>query len=149
MRTHWPSTRLTPLFLAALTFAAAPLCQAADDCVIIVNKANTTDAISASDLRKIFLGEKSTWTNGSKVTAVTPGPDQQEYAVVIKKTTGMSGGDFKRYFIQLSFLGKVVPPPRSLESAGAIAHFVGTYPGAIGCVPAADAGPAVKPIKID
>ena len=133
--------------LLAVCFLVAPCCRAADDCVVIVNKANPTEAIGGQDLKKMFLGEKAIWPGGAKVSAVTPLADNPDYAAVIKRTTGMSSGDFKRYFIQLSFLGKVVPPPRSLDSSATIAHFVATYPGAIGCVPAAGAGTSVKTIK--
>jgi hypothetical protein len=121
----------------------------ADDYVVIVSKANPADSISAADLRKMFLGEKATWPNGTKVMAITPGPDRPEYALTIKRATGMSGPDFKRYFIQLSFLGKSVPPPRVLDTPAAIARFVATAPGAISCVPAADAGTGVKTLKVE
>ena len=59
----------------------------------------------------------------------------------------MSGADLKRYFIQLSFLGKAASPPKTLDSSAAIAKFVGASRGAISCIPAADAGPAVKILK--
>jgi ABC-type phosphate transport system substrate-binding protein len=121
----------------------------ADDYVVIVNKANPADSISPSDLRKMFQGEKSTWANGSKVIAITPGPDRPEYGPAIKRATGMSGADFKRYFIQLSFLGKVVPQPKTLDTPAAIARFVGASPGAISCVPATDAGAGVKILKVE
>jgi hypothetical protein len=121
----------------------------ADDYVVIVSKANPVDTISAADLRKMFLGEKATWPNGTKVMAITPAQDKPEFALTIKKATGMTTPDFKRYFIQLSFLGKTVPPPRTLDTTAAIARFVGTSPGAISCVPAADAGAAVKTLKVE
>jgi hypothetical protein len=121
----------------------------ADDYVVIVNKANPVDSISVADLRKMFLGEKATWANGTKVMALTPGPDRPEYPPAIKRATGMSVPDFKRYFIQLSFLGKSVPPPRVLDTPAAIARFVSTSPGAISCIPAADAGAGVKALKVE
>ena len=133
-----------------LFFVGAPaLVGFADNYVVIVNKANATDSISAGDLRKMFQGEKTTWAGGAKVVAITPSPDRPEYGPAIKCTTGMSGPDFKRYFIQLSFLGKVVPPPKTLDTTAAIARFVGTSPGAVSCVPAADAGAGVKILKVE
>lgn len=137
------------LAIAVALFGLASPSPAADDFVVIVNKANPAESVSAADLRKMFLGEKSTWPSGAKVTAVTPGAETPAYGAAIKRATGMSAADFKRYFIQLSFLGKVVPPPRSLESTAAIAKFVSTYPGAVGCVPSADAGAGVKVLKVE
>ena len=137
------------VFACSLLIVAIQLFGFADDYVVIVNKANPTDTMSASEVKKLFLGEKTTWPNGSKVMAVTPAQDRPEYGPAIKKATGLNGPDFKRYFIQLSFLGKVVAPPRTLESPAALVRFVGSSPAAVSCVPAADAGPAVKILKID
>ena len=120
-----------------------------EDFIVIVNKANPAESISSADLKKMFLGEKASWPNGAKVVAVTPGSDRPEYNGAIKRATGMSSADFKRYFIQLSFLGKVVPPPRAADSPAALTRFVSTAVGAIGCVPAAAASPNVKTIKVD
>jgi hypothetical protein len=133
--------------IALLVTAVAGL-QAADDLVVIVNKTNPVDSISANDLKKMFLGEKAVWANGAKVTAVTPGPDRPEYNAAIKKATGMSSADFKRYFIQLSFLGRAAPPPRAFDAPGAAARFVSANPGAIACVPASEATGPVKSLKV-
>lgn len=133
----------------SLLILAIQLFGFADDYVVIVNKANPADAMSASDVKKLFLGEKTAWPNGTKVIAITPPPDHPEYGAAIKKATGFNGPDFKRYFIQLSFLGKVVTPPKSLDSTAAIVRFVSSSPGALSCIPAADAGAAVKILKIE
>jgi hypothetical protein len=138
------------LSLCWLLIGTGRLFSFADDYVVIVSKANPTDSLSVADLRKMFLGEKTTWANGTKVSAITPGPDRPEYGPAVKKATGMSGPDFKRYFIQLSFLGKLVAPPKTLDTTAAIARFVSSSPGAISCVPSADAGAAaVKILKIE
>ncbi len=135
--------------IASFLTGSLPAFGFADDYVVIVNKANPADSISSSDLRKMFMGEKAAWANGAKVVAITPGADRPEYGPAIKRATGMSGADFKRYFIQLSFLGKTVPLPKTLDSPAAIARFVGSSPGAVSCVPAADAGSAVKILKVE
>ena len=148
IKTAWKIA--APLLLAIAGICASGMfpCEAADDYVVIVNKANPADSISPADLRKMFLGEKGAWASGAKVAAVTPSPDSPEYAGAIKKATGMSGADFKRYFIQLSFLGKTVPPPRALDSAAAVARFVSTSPGGVSCVPASAASAGVKTIAL-
>ncbi len=153
MRTFKPSlpSRFRVLVVAVCCLLAEPpfAFGFVDDYVVIVNKANPADSISSADLRKMFVGEKTTWTNGAKVLAITPGPDRPEFALTIEKATGMSGPEFKRYFIQLSFMGKIVPPlPRTLDTTAAIARFVGTSLGAVSCVPAADVGPGVKILKV-
>ena len=143
------SWKISVALVLGLLSLTTVISRAADDYVVIVNKANPAESISAGDLKKMFLGEKATWAGGAKVVAVTPAPASPEYGEAIKKATGMSGPDFKRYFIQLSFLGKVVPPPKAVDSAAAAAHFVSTSPGGISCVPAADAGAGVKTLKVE
>jgi len=138
---------LPAIALVSLLTSGAVPCAAADDCVIIVNKANPLDSMSEADVRKLFLGEKAAWPDGTKAIPITPTSDKPEYGPAIKKTTGMSGADLKRYFIQLSFLGKAVSPPKTLDSSASIAKFVSASRGAISCVPAADAGPTVKILK--
>lgn len=147
IKASWKTVAPFALVLGVWAISMVP-CRGADDFVVIVNKANPADSISATDLRKMFLGEKGAWPSGAKVAAVTPSPDSPEYAAAIKKATGMSGADFKRYFIQLSFLGKTVPPPKAADSASSAAHFVSTAPGGISCVPAAAAGAGVKTIAL-
>lgn len=145
---HFWATRVAPTVMILLTAGSIPG-RTADDYVVIVNKANPADSITAADLRKMFLGEKSTWADGSKVAAVTPSPDSPAYPVAVKKATGMSSADFKRYLIQLSFLGKTFSPPIALNSPAAVARFVSTASGAISCVPATLAGPGVKTLKVE
>ncbi len=131
------------------------LCQAAftavvraEDCAVIVSKSNPVDTLSAADLKKMFSGEKTTWPNGTKVVAITPRPDSPNYEIAVKRTTGMTSPEFKRYYIQLSFLGNNVSPPRTLDPPSVIARFVGSSPGAISCIPAANADATTKILKI-
>jgi ABC-type phosphate transport system substrate-binding protein len=147
----FPFRLLAPftLLVCWLFSANTPAFGFADDYVVIVNKANPVDSISAADLKKMFLGEKTTWPNSTKVIPITPGQDRPEFVPAIKRATGMSSADFKRYFIQLSFLGKVVAQPKTLDSTAAIARYISSSPGAISCVPAADAGSAVKILKVE
>jgi hypothetical protein len=144
-----PSRLLAPaVVICCLVAGRTSALGFADEYVVIVSKANPANSISSTDLRKMFLGEKTTWTNGVKVMAITPGTDRPEFPLAIEKATGMSGPDFKRYFIQLNFSGKSVPLPRTLDTTAAIARFVGTSLGAVSCVPAADVGPGVKILKV-
>jgi hypothetical protein len=147
----WHTRFFVPVAVSICCLVAGikPSLGFADDYVVIVSKANPADSISSANLRKMFLGEKTTWANGTKVMAITPGPDRPEFALTVKKATGMSGPDFKRYFIQLSFSGKSVPAPRTLDTTAAIARFVSTSPGAISCVPHADVGAGVKTLKVE
>ena len=139
---------LVPAIAIMLALCSLPA-RAAEDCVIIVSAANPADSISSGDLKKMYLGEKTAWANGAKVSTATPGPDSPDYGVAIKKATGMSAGDFKRYMLQMSFVGKIVPLPRPFDTPAAMVHFVGGTPGGVGCVPAAAAATGVKVLKVE
>ena len=51
--------------VSLLTLWAIP-CAEVDDCVIIVNKANPLDSMSEAEVRRLFLGEKTAWPDGTK-----------------------------------------------------------------------------------
>lgn len=137
--------------LVALSLLASGVqrCDAADEYVVIVNAANPAASISPSELRRMFLGDKTSWEGGAKVAAATPAAGTPEYGLAIKKATGMSQADFKRYMLQMTFVGKAVTLPRAFETSAALAHFVGTTPGAVACVPTAAVVAGVKVLKTD
>src|ERR1700741_1583943 len=51
---------------------------------IIVNPSNPIENCSFEELRKIFLGEKSHWPNGRRITLVMLDPAQAERKVVLR-----------------------------------------------------------------
>ena len=137
------------LLMAASVAVCTQPCCAADDFVVIANPANPADSISSSDLKKMFLGDKTSWGNGAKVTAATLAAESPDYNSAIKKATGMASADFKRYMLQMTFTGKPVTLPRGFDSGAAVAHFVSATPGAVGCVPASAAAAGVKVLKVE
>ena len=74
---------------------------------IIVNQSNPVENFSFDDLRKIFLGERSHWPNGRRITLVMLDPSQPERKAVLRDIYGMSEKDFNNHFIQGVFSGAV------------------------------------------
>ena len=57
-----------------LTALAAPavMLAADDDLAVVVNKANSANNLTKSQLRKLVLGEQGSWPDGMKVGVVLP-----------------------------------------------------------------------------
>jgi ABC-type phosphate transport system substrate-binding protein len=145
--------------LAAATslwwMASAPPVQAAGEpIVVIVNAANPVDNLSMSELKKLFLSDRSKWDTGKSVAPVMVAAGAPERTAFLKIVCGMSDGDFGKYFMQAAFSGKSATPPKEVGNSASVKSVVAGSPGAIGFVKAADfhgdgSDGGVKAVKID
>jgi phosphate transport system substrate-binding protein len=115
---------------------------------VIVNRNNPTEALERRELRALFLGEKTTWPHGRRVTLVLREPGQPERTAAIRLIAGMSEDDLTRHFIHLTFTGSSAGGPRTLATAGGVKRFVFNVPGAIGVIRLADLDDTVKALRI-
>lgn len=127
---------------AASTAVRTPL-------AVIVNRSNPIDALGRRELRALFLGERTTWPHGRRVTLVLREAGQPERAAALRLIYGMSEDDLNRHFIHQAFTGSSATGPRALATAGGIKRFVFNVPGAIGVVRLADLDDTVKVLKIN
>ena len=116
---------------------------------IVVNQSNPVENCSFDELRKIFLGERSHWPNGRRITLVMLDPAQPERKVVLREIYGMSEKDLNNHFIQGVFTGNVLASPKTLANASEVRKFVFNVPGAIGYIRGADVDSSVKILRID
>lgn len=117
---------------------------AADEVDVIVNKANTLDELTVAEARKVFMGDKSVWPSGKRVTILMMAPGQPERAVILREIYKMSDGDYTKYFMQAAFTGRVTAPPKETSSAAQMKQLVSENPGAIGYVKKSDVDDTVK-----
>src|SRR5207253_6682003 len=75
----------------------------------------SSDVCSSDLLRKIFLGEKSHWTNGRRITLVMmdPGPERK---TVLRDIYRMNENDLNNHFIHGLFTGEVFVSPKTLAT---------------------------------
>jgi ABC-type phosphate transport system substrate-binding protein len=134
-----------------MTVAAAPAPGggAEQALAIIVNQSNPVENFSFDDLRKIFLGERSHWPNGRRITLVMLDPAQPERKAVLRDIYGMNEKDFNNHFIQGVFTGAVFVSPKTLANPADVRKFVFNVPGAIGYVRASDVDSSVKVLRVD
>ena len=116
---------------------------------IIVNQANPVDELSLAELRSVFLGERSHWPNGRRITLVMMEPGQPERDVVLREVCHMSESDFRRRLLQGLLTGEILVSPKTLATPVGVRKFVFNVPGAIGYLRPADVDGSVKVLRID
>jgi phosphate transport system substrate-binding protein len=116
---------------------------------IVVNQENTVENLSMKDLRSIFLGERSHWGNGRRITLVMMEPGQLERKAILRDIYRMNEADFSRHFLQGLFTGEVFVSPKTLASPVGVRKFIFNVPGAIGYVRASDVDSTIKVVRID
>ncbi len=155
---------VAPVFLAIailavvtaiwLTVLPHPAEAASDPIVVIVNVANPVDNLSTSELKKLFLSDRSRWDTGKAVAPVMIAPGAPERTAFLKAVCGMNDSDFGKYFLQAAFTGKSATAPKEMSSYAGLKTFVANSPGAIGFVKAGDfhgdgSDGGVKAVKVD
>jgi ABC-type phosphate transport system substrate-binding protein len=116
---------------------------------VIVNRSNPTESIGKAELRTLFLGERTTWPHGRRVTLVLREPGQPERAAALRLIYGMSEDDMTRHFIHQTFSGSSAAGPRAMATPEGVKRFVFNVPGAIGVIRLADVDDTVKVLRIN
>ena len=117
--------------------------------VIIVNRDNPVENLSMAELRSVFLGERSHWANGRRITLVMMEPGQPEREAVVRDICRMSESDLRRRYLQGLLTGEVLVSPKTLSSPIGVRKFVFNVPGAIGYLRPEDVDDSVKIVRID
>jgi phosphate transport system substrate-binding protein len=116
---------------------------------IVVNQANPVNELSMPELRTIFLGERSHWPNGRRITIVMMDAGRPERVAVLREICRMSESDLRRRFVQGLLTGEILVSPKTLSSPEGVRKFVFNVPGAIGYMRPSDVDASVKVLRID
>jgi ABC-type phosphate transport system substrate-binding protein len=116
---------------------------------IVVNRSNTVDELSTPELRKIFLGERSHWPNGRRITLVMREPGEPERTAILKDVCQMNESELKNHFLHGLFTGEILVSPKILATAIGVRKFVFNVPGAIGYLRLSDVDSTVKIVRVD
>ncbi len=117
--------------------------------VIVVNRSNPVNELSFDELRRIFLGNRSHWPNGRRITLVMREPGELERKTVLHDVCGMNEDQFKTHFVHGLFTGEILVSPKILSSPMGVRKFIFNVPGAIGYLRVADVDDSVKVVRID
>jgi phosphate transport system substrate-binding protein len=117
--------------------------------VIVVNRSNPMDNLSFAELRKIFLGNRSHWANGRRITLVMREPGEPERDTILRDVCGMNEDQLKNHFLHGLYTGEILVSPKILSSATGVRKFIFNVPGAIGYLRVGDVDATVKVVRID
>ena len=102
-----------------------------------------------AELRTVFLGERSHWPNGRRITLVMMEPGQPERDAVVREVCRMSESDLRRRYLQGLLTGEVLVSPKTLATPVGVRKFVFNVPGAVGYLRPEDVDDSVKVVRID
>ncbi len=149
------TTTILLVLAAAALLRAAPEARLAtsppkqESLAIIVNQSNSVDDLSLTELRAVFLGERSHWPNGRRITLVMMDTGQPEREAILREICRLSESDFRRRILQGLFTGEVLVSPKTLATPVGVRKFVFNVPGAIGYLRPEDVDASVKVIRVD
>ena len=117
----------------------------ADNVKVIANSSVKADAISAADLKRVFLEQRIALADGSRVQPVLEkgGPARAAFLEYL----GISEDDLQTYYRTLVFTGKG-SMPKELGSDAEVVAYVARTRGAIGYVSSAASLEGVKTLAI-
>jgi len=117
--------------------------------VIVVNRSNPVTDLSSSELRTIFLGNRSHWANGRRITLVMREPFEPERKTIVHDVCEMSEDQLKTHYLHGLFTGEILVSPKTLTTAVGVRKFIYYVPGAIGYLRMSDVDATVKIVRID
>ena len=127
------------ILLTVLTLTLTASCirllsvnAALEEVNVVVNKSNTIGPLPREEVRRIFMGEKSSWPGGKRITVLMLAPDQPERGMILRELFKMNNSDYTKYFLQAAFTGRVQSAPKELATAAQMKARLTANPNAIG-----------------
>jgi ABC-type phosphate transport system substrate-binding protein len=139
----------TAASLAPLPRSHVSAARPKESLAIVLNRDNPIDGLSMRELRSIFLGERSHWPNGRRITLVMMELGQPERDTLVRDVCKMSESELRRRYLQGLLTGELLVSPKTLASPAGVRKFVFNVPGAIGYLRTEDVDDTVKVVAID
>jgi len=102
------------------------------DTVVVANAGGSDDAVASSDIKNIYLGKKTKWSDGTKVVFVTL-KSGDAHKAFLKQYVKKTPAQFKNYWGKLVFTGKG-KAPKSFSSEEKMLAYISKTKGAVGYV---------------
>ena len=119
------------LFFLTMVFMIAQSVSA-QEVLLIANNDVAETSLTAHEVQQIFLGKKTTWENGKKITFFTTNADET-HTTFLKAYVGKSPSQFKTFWKKQVFTGKGKSPVSSADDQEMVGMVASTS-GAIGYV---------------
>lgn len=137
--------------LCSLSFVGSPadLVAQQQDVAIVAHPGVPTADLTFADVRKLLLGDRQYWDSKLRVTLLIRAPVARERDVVLKSIYQMSEAQFRQYWIGKVFRAEAASGPKIVYSNDMAAELVGSIPGSVAFVDAAQIPKGLKVLKID
>lgn len=119
------------------------------DIAVIVNPLNPVDDVSSAELRRIFSGEKQSWSGGLPISLFVRAPEARERDVLLERVLHMSDSEYKAFWVKKVYSGEVQHEPLALFSNGMELEAIRAERGGIALISMQDIHQGVKVIKVD
>lgn len=119
-----------------------------DSVRVVVNPKNATTKLSKQFVSDAFLKKRTRWTNESAIQPVDLGQKHSLRSRFSRAILGRDVAAVRRYWAQLVFSGRGVPPPEVTDEDAVIAY-VAKNSGAIGYVSSSATLTGVKAVAIE
>ena len=119
----------------------------AADYVLITDNSNPVSTLTAKEVKNIYLGKKTVWSDGSHITVFTYTVSNVN-AVFLKQMVRKTSQQYSTYWKKSLFTGTGLPP-KDFASDEEIKAAVKAKPGSIGYIPAAALDETVQQIMVD
>lgn len=116
---------------------------------VVVNRSNPVTNLSMSELRTIFLSERSYWPNGRRITPVLRDPGDPEREAILHQVCGMDENQFKTHVLRGMFTGEILVSPKDLSTPAGVRRFIFNVPGAISGLRLSEVDGSVNVVRID
>ena len=143
------SSKSKLLFIMLISFAVIFFAESyvmASDVVVVGNKKLSTDTISKETLQRIFLGQQTTWDDGTKIKFAILKIDTTD-DIFLRDFLYYTSTRFVRHWRSQVFSGKGEMPP-NLKSDEEMLKFIQDDNGAIGFVTAGADTSSVKVLAV-
>ncbi len=120
-----------------------------NDVAVVVHPGVPVDDLSLAQVRRILLGDQQFWSSDLRVTLLIRAPVARERDVILKIIYQMSEAQFRHYWIAKVFRAEVPLSPKIVYSNEMATELVGSIPGSIAFVDAAQVPEGLKILKID
>lgn len=129
--------------LAKVMLATALFSGIAQAGVVVIGNPSGPDALSKSQVSKLYLGKSKKLPNGGKASVVEQAKGSAARDAFHAAITGKSDAQLQAYWSRLVFTGKG-KPPKALGSSASVKNSVASNVNAIGYIDEADLDASVK-----
>lgn len=132
--------------LSALVALAFTPGTAAAQIAVVVNAANPVDDLSMDRLKRIFLGQASTFSSGARARIATHTGSADAFD---RSALGLQPDIVRSRWMAIVFRGEATAVPISFASVDDVKKFVQEHPDAIAYLPVGAVDGSLKVLRID